>query len=269
MPELIRDDVALHYEVDGSGPPLLLLSGMLSDSATWAPLLPLLPDYTIIRIDNRATGRTAPWNAPVDMSRMVADTLAVMDALGHETFHIAGHSMGGLMALELAAIAPDRLASVTVLASGRLRLPRIAGIFDALIAVRDGPDGERLWLRALYPFIFGSAFFEDPNTAEAAVEAALAYPYAQSLDAMKHQVAMFRQLTLVAQLEEINTPVQVAYGAEDILVPPDMARPSFQGLPNLTEHTIAGAGHSIVWDAPETVANLIADMVAKHAIQPH
>lgn len=266
MPELDRSEVTLHFEVDGDGPPILLLAGMLSDSATWAPLLPLVPGHTLIRVDNRATGRTTPWNAPVDMARMVSDALAVMDHLGHDRFHIVGHSMGGLMGLECAAAAPDRVASLSVLASGRVRIPRINGMFDALIAVREGPEGERLWLRSLYPLVFGSAFFEDPDTAAAAVEAALAYPHAQSLEAMKHQVAMFKQMALVADLSTVKQPVQVLYGAEDILVPPAMAQPGFAALPDLTEHWLAGAGHSVVWDAPEAVADRIKVFVEQIAL---
>lgn len=266
MSELNRDDVTLHFEVEGSGPPVLLLSGMLSDSSTWAPLLPLLPGFTVVRIDNRATGQTVPWDAPVDMAAMVADALAVMDHLGFDRFHIVGHSMGGLMGLEIAGVAPERVVSLSILASGRVRMPRIAGVFDALVAVREGPEGERLWLRALYPWIFGSAFFEDPNMAEMAVEAALAYPHAQSLDAMKHQIEMFKGMRLLADLKILTLPVQVLYGEEDILVPPAMAQPGFAALPNLVEHWLKGAGHSVVWDATEDVAGQLNAFTAAHPL---
>ena len=58
MPVLERDDLELHYEIEGDGPPLLMIAGMASDSASWAPLVPLLtPHFTLIRPDNRTTGR--------------------------------------------------------------------------------------------------------------------------------------------------------------------------------------------------------------------
>lgn len=266
MPDLSRGDVTLHYELEGDGPPLLLLAGMLSDSATWAPLLPLMPGFTIVRVDSRATGQTVPWDAPVDMATMVADALAVMDHLGFARFHIAGHSMGGLMGLEIAAVAPERVVSLSVMASGRVRMPRIAGVFDALVAVREGPEGETLWLRALYPWIFGSAFFEDPNMAKMAVEAALAYPHAQNLEAMKHQIRMFREMRLVADLSALRLPVQVLYGEEDVLVPPAMVQPGFASLPDLTEHWLKGAGHSVVWDATDTVAGHLNTFISAHPL---
>ena len=45
MPDLPLSDISLHYEVDGRGPPLLMLAGMLSDSASWGALAPLLSDH--------------------------------------------------------------------------------------------------------------------------------------------------------------------------------------------------------------------------------
>ena len=268
MPELKRDDVTVHYEVEGSGPPLLLLAGMLSDSATWAGFAPLLTNrYTVIRPDNRTTGRTVPWDAPTDMALMAQDALAVMDHLGFERFHVAGHSMGGLLAIELAVLAPEKVASASVFASGRVRLPRTIAAFDALLAVRRTPNGEELWLRALYPWIFGQAFFESPENTKVALEAALAYPFAQSVDAMAHQIEAFRNLRPRAQPENILCPTLVAYAGADILVPPALARPGFSAIRNLQEVTLDAVGHSIVWDAPDALAEHLRQFLAAHPIQ--
>ena len=255
MPDFIRPDISLHYEIDGSGPPLVLLAGMLSDSATWAGFAPLLTDtFTVIRPDNRTTGRTTPWDAPTGMDLMAQDVLALMDHLDLGPCHVAGHSMGGLLAMDLATLAPDNVSTVGVFASGRVRLPRTLAAFRSLLAVRRAPQGEELWLRALYPWIFGPAFFEDPQNAETALVAALNYPYAQSVDAMAHQIEAFSVLRPVAKPEQITCPTFVAYAGRDILVPPDQARPSFQGIANLQEFTAPDAGHSIVWDAPEALS---------------
>ena len=266
MPDFKRPDVSLHYEIDGSGPPLLLLAGMLSDSATWAGFAPLLTDqFTVIRPDNRTTGRTTPWDAKTSMELMAQDALALMDHLDLGPFHVAGHSMGGLLAMDLATLAPEKVSTVGVFASGRVRLPRTLAAFRSLLAVRRAPKGEELWLRALYSWIFGPAFFEDPQNAETALTAALNYPYVQSVDAMAHQIDAFSVLRPVAKPELITCPTLVAYAGQDILVPPEQAQPSFQGIANLTEITIPDAGHSIVWDAPEELAHLLLGFLAAQA----
>ncbi|MDF1728225.1 MAG: alpha/beta fold hydrolase [Sulfitobacter sp.] len=255
MPELSRPDLTLHYELEGEGPPLLLLAGMLGDSASWAALAPLLtPHFTVVRPDNRSTGRTSPWDAPADMTLVAEDALALMDHLGFETFFCAGHSMGGIVTLELAHAAPERVTRAAVLASGRVRSPRTMAVFDALTAIRRAPEGEEMWLRALYPWLFGPAFFEGSEKVEAALAAARAYPHAQSAEAMAHQIAAFRRYRPKAKLDEITCPTLVLYAGADLMIPPELARPSFAALSDLTEVTIAGAGHSIAWDAPEEVA---------------
>lgn len=267
MPELHLDDVKLHYEIDGSGPPLLLLAGMLSDNASWGGFLPLIKEhFTVIRPDNRTTGRTTPWDAPADCSLMASDALALMNHLGFDRFHVGGHSLGGLLSLEIAHLAPAQVATATVLASGRVRSPRTAGVFDALLAVRRAPAGEEMWLRALYPWVFGNAFFEDATNIETALEAAQGYPYAQTADAMAHQVAAFRAFRPKAKPDQITCPTLVLYAGQDLMIPPEMARPSFAAIPNLTEATIDHAGHSIVWDAPQEVAAHLLDFLGNHLI---
>jgi pimeloyl-ACP methyl ester carboxylesterase len=267
MPDLALDDISLHYEIDGNGPPLLLLAGMLSDSATWGPFASLLTDrFTVIRPDNRTTGRTTPWNANVSVMQIAQDALTLMDHLGHRKFHVAGHSLGGLMTLEIAGLAPDRVATGTVLASGRIRSPRTAGVFDALLNIRRAPKGEEMWLRSLYPWIFGQSFFKDPQNVETALAASLTYPHAQTADAMAHQITAFRGYRPQAALDQINTPTLVIYAGQDVMVPPAMAKPSLAALPNLTEITIEDAGHSIVWDAPNAVAKHLTAHLDAHPI---
>lgn len=255
MPDLPLGDITLHYEIEGSGPPLLLHAGMLSDSASWGPLVPLLSGhFTVIRPDNRSTGRTIPVDAANSAALMARDVLRLMDHLGHARFAIAGHSMGGLMAMELAGLAPERVARACVLASGRVRMPRTVAVFDALMAIRRAPKGEEMWLRALYPWIFGQHFFENPQNVEMAVEASMAYPFAQTPEGMARQIEMFRAFRGTTQPGDIACPVLVLYAGQDLLVPPALAKPGFQAIADLTEITIEDAGHSIVWDAPTEVA---------------
>lgn len=268
MPDVTLNDISLHYEVDGTGPPLILLGGMLSDSATWTPLLPLLTsDFTVIRPDNRTTGRTTPWDAPTSVAHMAQDAAALMDHLGHGKFHAAGHSMGGLISLEMTALAPDRIATASVLASGRARTPRTMAVFDALLAVRRAPKGEETWLRSLYPWVFGQAFFENPLNVETALTAAMAYPYAQTAEAMALQMDALRGFRPQSKLDEIACPVQVLYAQDDLLVPPAQSKPSFASIPDLTEATIEGAGHSIIWDAPAAVADHLRRFLQRHPLE--
>jgi pimeloyl-ACP methyl ester carboxylesterase len=267
MPDLQLEDISLHFETDGQGPPLLLLAGMLSDSASWTPLVaPFATDHTVIRPDNRTTGRTTPWDAPVSILQMARDALALMDHLGHGRFHVAGHSMGGRMAIELAGLAPDRVASLTLMATAPRRTPRSVAVFDSLMAIRATPNGETLWLKALYPWVFAPRFFDDPDNARLAVEAALAYPHAQPLQAMAHQVDILRSYEPATDAGDLTCPTQVLYAEHDVLIPAAPARKGFAAIRKAHHHVIPDAGHSIHWDAPDAVAARLRHFIAAHPV---
>ena len=260
MPTLSLPDITLQYEITGDGPPLLLLPGMLSDNASWAPLIPLLSGrFTLILPDPRGAGRTVPWDAPLTLQALAGDMLALLDHLGHARAHVAGHSMGGLVALTLAGRAPGRVASVTCMASTPLPSARIPAIFAALTeARRAGPEG--LWLRQLFPWLFHDRFFRDPQAVEDAVAASLAYPHLQSAEAMAHQTRALGRLDIASLPQAVTVPGLALLAEEDALIPPGPAGRALERM-GLTVRTLPKAGHSLHWDAPEAVAGALADFI--------
>ena len=117
MPECTRGDTSIHYEVVGSGHPLLVLApgGMRSSIAFWdrAPINPireLAAHFRVVAIDQRNAGQSrAPVSAADDWRTYRSDHLAVLDELGIERFHVLGQCIGGAFSLALAVFAPDRV----------------------------------------------------------------------------------------------------------------------------------------------------------------
>jgi pimeloyl-ACP methyl ester carboxylesterase len=263
MPELERPDLSLHYEVTGSGPPLLLLAGFMSDHASWTPVVPLLTDhFTCIAPDNRTTGQTTPWDAPVSIDLMAEDAGALMEHLGHTRYHVVGHSLGGIIALSMARDAPKRIASASVAASAPVRLARNTALFASLVAIRRSTAPPDTWLRVLFPWLFNPDMYEDPKAVEAAIADSLAYPHGQSADAMAHQLAALSGFDGGA-LAQPDCPAQALIGGVDLIIPPRHIQSVLSHLPH---HIIKGAGHSIHWDAPDTVADHIIAFARKHPI---
>ena len=263
MPELtLPEDVTLHYEVDGSGPPLLLLAGMMGDSAGWAALLPhLTPHFTVVRPDNRSTGRTRPWNAEASLQIYARDAAALMAELGFDRYDVCGHSMGGLIAMELCGLRPDAVRRICILASAPVRVPRTMAVFDSLLAVRSAPEGETLWLRALYPWLFAPAFFAAPGAVEQALTLALGYPHAQGRDAMAHQIEVLRSYRPTIRAADVTCPVLTVFAGDDLLIPEEAGRAAFAAMPDVTQTTLPDAGHSLHWDKPAEVADLLTDFL--------
>ncbi|MEJ3656720.1 alpha/beta fold hydrolase [Actinomycetes bacterium KLBMP 9759] len=92
----------------GDGVPLLALHGVTGHGARWAGLAAELPSVRVHGVDLRGHGRS-PWAPPWGIEQHVADLLSVLDALGLERAAVAGHSFGGLIAVHMARLAPERV----------------------------------------------------------------------------------------------------------------------------------------------------------------
>ncbi|MFP4404853.1 alpha/beta fold hydrolase [Rhodosalinus sp.] len=258
MPDLALSDVTLHYEIGGDGPPLMLLAGMVSDSASWAPLIERLEArFAVIRPDNRTTGRTRPWDAPVSLAAMAGDAAALIEALGHGPAHVAGHSMGGLIAMELASARPDLVSRLTVMASAPMRMARNAFLFRTLLALRAEGMADDLWLRALFPWLFHPAAFDLPEQIEAGIRAGLDYPHAQSAEAMAQQVAALEAYDPAGLAPRVQVPTLALLAENDALIPEAEARAALAALPDVRIETVPRAGHSLHWDVPQAVAEAL------------
>lgn len=259
MPTLALPDVTLHHEIDGDGPPLMLIAGTASDSASWAPLVPgLARRFTVIRPDNRSTGRTRPLEAPLSLDHWADDALALAAHLGLGPVAVVGHSLGGMIALAMAARGGAAVSRLALLASAPVRHGRNAALFDLLLRLRAPGQPADLWLRAFLPWLFHPRFFEVPGQLDAAIAQSLAYPHAQGPEAMAAQVAALMRSDAAPLLGAVRCPVLAVLAGDDLLIPADAARTALAPLNDLRIAELDGAGHSLHWDAPDaTLAALL------------
>lgn len=135
MPYTDSADVRLYYEVFGEAdaPVLVLVSGGGAQLLAWDErFIEMLTDggLRVVRFDNRDTGFSARFGGPDDvdggysLSDMAGDILRVLDDLGVESAHVAGHSMGGMMAQMLAIEHPQRVRSLGLLSTIPGQSPR-------------------------------------------------------------------------------------------------------------------------------------------------
>ncbi|HEX4931687.1 MAG TPA: alpha/beta fold hydrolase [Gemmatimonadaceae bacterium] len=128
MPILSLPDADLAYQVDGEGPPLLLIHGLGANAATWElQVQAFAPRYRVITFDLRGTpasrDRLHP-HGPFSIPQFAADTRALLDHLGVEAAHVIGLSLGGMIAFQMAVDTPHYLRSMTIVNSGPAVVPR-------------------------------------------------------------------------------------------------------------------------------------------------
>ncbi|CAM4905929.1 unnamed protein product [Rotaria socialis] len=117
-----NQNLELYYELHGSGEiKILLIMGYLADAAAWyrqADFFAEKPDYQCVSFDNRGFNRSSsPLTLHYSTTQIAKDTIALIDHLQWHQCHVVGISMGGMTALELALLAPERILSLTLLAT--------------------------------------------------------------------------------------------------------------------------------------------------------
>jgi pimeloyl-ACP methyl ester carboxylesterase len=119
MPHAINRDVKIYYEVEGSGPPLMLAHGLGYSGEDWrdfgyAELLK--PWFQLILVDHRGHGKSdKPHDAEAYRPELrVMDHVVVLDDLGISTAHFWGYSLGGALGYAIGATAPDRFRSLII-----------------------------------------------------------------------------------------------------------------------------------------------------------
>jgi pimeloyl-ACP methyl ester carboxylesterase len=204
-----------------------------------------------VLVDNRGCGRTTPQHAPLSVPQMADDCAALLEALGMARAHVLGHSMGGMIALELAARHPalvDRL----VLAGTGAVTARTATVMGDLAAARETGMPPELWFRLLFPWLFRPGFFEYPETVAEAARLSAAYPYPQSDAAFRAQYEASRAYRgHAAAAGAVRAPTLVLNAALDLLMTAEDAERTFAAIARRRSAVIAGAGHSMHWDRPD------------------
>jgi pimeloyl-ACP methyl ester carboxylesterase len=123
--------IRLYYETHGAGRPTVLLHGGLGSGETFGPILDeLTAGRQVILVDLQGHGRTADIDRPLDVRFMADDVAALIDHLGPGQADVAGYSLGGAVALQVAIRHPDRVRRLVTASAGIRRDATYPEILD-------------------------------------------------------------------------------------------------------------------------------------------
>lgn len=258
---LTIDGRTVHVEQRGEGEPLLLLHGFGESTYSWRKIVPALSEhYRTIAIDLNGFGYT---ERPKDRAAYSRDgqlrlILGVLDVLGIESAHVAGHSYGGALSLALAARHPERVQSLILIDSAAVTYPdetksrlaksRILSRLGLGIALR--PNAIRRNLQ--------KAYFDD---ALATPEVASAY---RSRLAIEGVLDAYAGLSLPLppdgppiDLGTIEKPSLWIWGIEDRTVKIEAGRAAAARMQGSSFVAIEQSGHSPMEEKPDEVVRAI------------
>jgi len=235
------------------GEPIVLIHGFGGDLNNWLfNHEALSQDRAVYALDLPGHGGSSKDVGDGTLASLAAAVAGFADGLGLSNMHLVGHSLGGAVAVELAASRPDLSGSVTLLATAGLSPEINTGYVDGFIS------SDRR--RALKPFL--EQLFADPSlVTRQLVDDVLKFKRLDGVDGALRSVAAGmigdgkQAVSLRDRLAGLTTPVQLIWGTDDAIIPASHA----DGLPDgVAVHRIDGVGHMAMMEAASEVNRAIA-----------
>ena len=266
-------------------PPVLLIMGLGGPMNWWATeFCERLADreFFVIRYDNRDTGRSTKLRqhrvtkadilraafrrgrAPYSIADLTVDATGLLDHLGIDRAHVVGVSMGGMIGQTLAIDHRERVLSLTSIMSttGRRNVGRTHPKLFPMVLGSDGSTRDSYAARAIRSAEAIASPGYPADHAAALARAHETYDRGWSASGVaRHTMAVLAQPDRTTRLAEIDVPVTVVHGLDDLLVHRSGGRATAKAIPGAELLEIAGMGH----DLPVDLYDVFIDAIAKTA----
>jgi pimeloyl-ACP methyl ester carboxylesterase len=255
--------------VEGQGEPLLLLNGGMMSFLAWDDFVPpLAARHTVIRCDFRGQLRS-PGVPAGGFAGHAADLLRLLDHLGVERCHVAGTSYGAFAGIHLAALAPQRVASlVAMTVADRVSSEMWAEAREMAAACREALAGgprERV-----YDLISAFAFSEEwaaTNAAEIAARRVLVTHLPGAwFEGLAGLLSSLEGLDVTPLLPKVSCPALVLLAGNDRAMPRAGGEALAKGFPRGELAVVPGSGHALVVERPRETIDLLLAFLARHPL---
>lgn len=261
MPTAERDEVRVHYEEGGAGPPLLMINGLAASAYLWPRrwLEVLESRFRVVRVSNRGTGHThAP--GPFGIADLAVDALAVLDAAGFDHSHVFGYSMGGMVAQTLALEAPERVRRLVLCSTSSHGVGTTHPDFAKALGDMVSEGTTRAMAGSLFPILAADGFIDDHP--EVVAELAEGWqqaptPFATTLAQLQAAAGFDTR----PRLGEIGAATLVVHGSDDRLIVHEAGPALASGIPDARFESFEGVGHLLPFETGRRGVEVVLDFL--------
>jgi 3-oxoadipate enol-lactonase len=255
MQKFTGNNVTLAYDRAGQGAPLILIHGFPLNRSIWEDVKPLLTStFDLLLPDLRGFGDSVSSAPAWTMADLAADIASLLDHLGIESAFIAGHSMGGYVALAFAQTYPQRVRGLALVSSQTFSDPaeRKAGRYAEALHIAEDGIGDTVQAMT-------AKFSADTGVQKYAHDLMRQQKPAGFIGSLR---AMADRADTLSVLVDSTFPILLIHGDADALIPVDRAREIQAKVPRAHLVELAGIGHMPMKESPQAVANALKNLNA-------
>ena len=256
--KVVRGGIEINYVVEGAGPPVMLVHGVGADLRSWDAIAArLAPRFRVLRLDLRGHGKSGRIET-CRLEDFMDDVSAVLDAQGVAHAHLVGFSLGGMIAQAFVLAYPQNVDKVAFISAVAGRTPEErANVMARAHKVRE--EGIASVVAAAQDRWFTDAFLKaNPEIVRQRLEELKANDHRSYSAAY----TVFAEGDVGPRLHQIRHPTLVVTGEHDVGSNTRMARFMHESIPGSRLHILPGLKHSVLLEAPETIADLLIDFLS-------
>ena len=259
-------ELEIEYELDGTGPPLVLVHGSGADLLWWENMVPhLAPEFTLYRYDLRGFGQTVrPKEPRLSLAQWTADLFTFVDAFELDRPTLVGWSLGASVVLDFAAEHPDRCGAVIPIGSpGPERVVQDKSGFEMRQRLADAGASVEEIIDATFAFTEAAFSQWSREHNRQAVQKMRETLLRNNPSDYSEMVGAFDELSdFGPKLPRVRARALIICGAEDGRTPPYLSEELHKALPVSQLALIPDCGHYYSYEKPEETSRLIREFLA-------
>jgi pimeloyl-ACP methyl ester carboxylesterase len=250
MPKVKANSITINYEQQGSGEPLVLIPYLAADNACYAfQVADYAKYFTCISLDPRGAGETDKPEGVYSTQLFADDVAAFMQAIGVESAHVSGVSLGAATGLWLASRHPQRVRTLSLHSAWPKSDPFLKAILEVWRIMAKGLDDvQEMVIRGILPFCLTPELYAAKPEYVDQLAAFVRSRPKQPLDAFLRQSNAVIEHDALAELSKIVAPTQITFGRHDIVTSTRFLEPFKAGIKNSEAVIFETCAHAAIYE---------------------
>ncbi|MFI4918581.1 MAG: alpha/beta fold hydrolase [Legionellales bacterium] len=258
MAKIKINDIAMYYELHGSGESVVFIAGFGADHTVWSMLVDQFKDqYQVVVFDNRGAGQTDVPDGPYSIDAMTNDVIDLCAKLGIKKAHFIGNSMGGFILQALALRAPELVKSAVISHSAAtIQSPFHIYLAAQLEFLKSNMSLAAL-IKASCSWIFSLRFLLMPGMLHQLIQTGLENPYPFTIKGYEGQFAALEGFDSRDWANQIHVPTLLLTSDQDLIFSDASVKALAEQIPGAKYYCFSECGHLPQIEHPEELSQII------------